>query len=179
MEGNFFNARGMYPEAIGSYLKAQGYPEARVYADLGLGSVYSALDEGPVALLRFDAAAAALREAPEAPYPELQYRIHYNTGVVRFREGDYEGASRSFRSALEADGSRIEAKHNLELSLLSLAHRKNTEADQAAAAGGERGERHAPLFEYLRQKERDLWQKRERWESRELIEDAPYSGPDY
>ena len=173
MEGNFFNSRGMYTEAIGSYLKAQEYPEARSYAELGLGAVYFSLDEGSVALERF--AAAALKAAPKARYPELMYRIHYNTGVVRFKEGDYAEASRAFRSALEADGSRIEAKRNLELSLLSLAQKKNTPAvsREAALAGDEARDQNAPLFEYLRQKEQN------QWKSREWIEDAPPSEPDY
>ncbi|MDR2519006.1 MAG: tetratricopeptide repeat protein [Spirochaetaceae bacterium] len=175
MEGNFFNSRGMYTEAISSYLKAQEYPEARSYAELGLGSVYFSLDEGSVALERFAAAADALKAAPKARYPELIYRIQYNTGVARFKEGDYAGASRAFRSALEADGSRIEAKRNLELSLLSLAQKKNTQAvsQEAALASDEARDQNAPLFEYLRQKEQN------QWKSREWIEDAPPSEPDY
>ncbi|MDR2485815.1 MAG: tetratricopeptide repeat protein [Treponema sp.] len=174
MEGNFFNSRGMYNEAIGSYLKARHYTEARAYAEFGLGTVYFSLDEGAVALDRFAAAEQSLRDVSKNMSPELLYRIRYNTGIVRFKEGDYTAAAGSFRSALEIDGSRIEAKRNLELSLLSLAQQKTAQAiapEQESSAGNR--DRLPALFDYLRQKERN------RWKSREWIEDASYSGPDY
>ncbi|MDR3341423.1 MAG: tetratricopeptide repeat protein [Treponema sp.] len=177
MEGNFFNSRGMYTEAIASYMKALEHTEVLPYAEFGLGSVYVSLDEGDVALERFGAAEAALRDMPQHTHPELVYRIHYNTGVVRFEKGDYAGATAAFRSALEADGSRIEAKRNLELSLLSLS-RSNTEAASGAVQANqdrtEKAEAGATaLFDYLRRKEQD------QWKSREWIEDTPVSGPDY
>lgn len=174
MEGNFFNSRGMYNEAIGSYLKARHYTEALPYAEFGLGTVYCSLDEGTVALDRFAAAEQSLRDVPKKMSPELLYRIHYNTGIVRFKEGDYTAAAGSFRSALEIDGGRIEAKRNLELSLLSLAQKKTAPAiaSEQESSAGTRDQLPA-LFDYLRQKERN------QWKSREWIEDTSYSGPDY
>ncbi|MDR3171710.1 MAG: tetratricopeptide repeat protein [Treponema sp.] len=177
MEGNFFNSRGMYTEAIASYLKALEHRDVLPYAEFGLGSVYSTLDEGTVALARFAAAAEALRELPEHTHRELVYAIHYNTGVVHFEQEDYAGAAGAFRLALETDGSRVEAKRNLELSLLSLAQEPAetaAEESQAAKAPSQRAEAGAQaLFDYLRRKEQD------QWKSREWIEDAPASGPDY
>ncbi|MDR0568489.1 MAG: tetratricopeptide repeat protein [Spirochaetaceae bacterium] len=174
MEGNFYNSRGMYSEAIASYLKAQPYREARAYAEFGLGSVYFSLDEGATALERFAAAEKALQESPKSPYPELAYRIHYNTGVVRFKEGDYPGAVQAFRAALGADGSRIEAKRNLELSLLSLSEKRDAQSVSPETQDSpEDQDQRAALFEYLRNKEQN------QWKSREWIETAPGSGPDY
>jgi Ca-activated chloride channel family protein len=174
MEGNFLNSRGMYTEAIASYLKAQSYPEARPYAEFGLGSVYFSLDEGKVALDRFAAAEKALQDLPKNNYPELVYRIHYNTGVVRFKEGDYTGAAQSFRAALEIDGSRIAAKRNLELSLLSLSQEKAAAEISLEERPTSNAQAEYPaLFEYLRQKEQN------QWKSREWIEDTSPSGPDY
>jgi Ca-activated chloride channel family protein len=174
MEGNFFTSRGMYTEAIASYLKAQPYGEARAYAEFGLGSAYFSLDEGAIALERFAAAEKALRETSTKPYPELAYRIHYNTGVVRFKEGDYSGAVQSFRSALAVDGGRIEAKRNLELSLLSLSQRKIPQpVSQNKAEIRDFHDQTSVLFDYLRRKEQN------QWKSREWIEESPDSGPDY
>lgn len=174
MEGNFFSSRGRYTEAIAAYLQAQGYGEARPYAELGLGLVYFALDEGPAALGRFAAAEQAMQESPRRGYPELAYRIQYNTGVVRFKEGDYAGAAQSFRAALEIDGSRIEAKRNLELSRVSLSQEKTPGTFSPEKIPEYDAQAQNPaLFEYLRQKEQN------QWKSQQWIEDTPFTGPDY
>lgn len=174
MEGNFFNSRNRYTQAISSYLKALKYAEARPYAEFGLGTAYFSLDEGAVALKRFAAAIEALDALPKGASPELVYRIHFNSGVVRFKEGDYTGAVAAFRQALKIDGSRIEAKQNLELSLLALARGNNTSA-VSSPEGGEADTKAgvSALFEYIHQKEQNQWR------SREWIETVPITGPDY
>ncbi|MDR0525642.1 MAG: tetratricopeptide repeat protein [Spirochaetaceae bacterium] len=174
MEGNFFNSRGMYTEAVASYLKAQPYSGARAYAEFGLGAVYVALEEGGIALERFQAAQKALQESSKPAYPELVYRIQYNIGVVHFKEGDYPGAVEAFRAALGVDGQRIEAKRNLELSLLSLAQKQSQQTvSQEPRETPEFQDKTSAVFDYLRQKE--LHQ----WKSREWVEDSAVSGPDY
>jgi Ca-activated chloride channel family protein len=174
MEGNFFNSRNRYTQAISSYLQALKYAEARPYAEFGLGTAYSSLDEETVALKRFAAAIEAIEDMQKGASPELVYRIHYNSGVVRFKAGDYAGAVVAFRHALQTDGSRIEAKQNLELSLLALARENNP----AVVSSRERVETDtkagvSALFEYLHQKEQNQWR------SREWIETVPFTGPDY
>jgi Ca-activated chloride channel family protein len=149
------------------------FDETAPYAQYGLGYIYLVLGENRAALGRFAAAEEALARFPrEGEHQELVYRIHYNTGVIRFQEEDYTGAAAEFRKALETDGSRIEAKRNLELSLLSLGPRGNAaEALRIRHEAGE-GETGA-LFDYIRRKEQD------RWKSREWAGDTPVSGPDY
>jgi Ca-activated chloride channel family protein len=175
MEGNFHHSQGRYAEAVEAYLRALDHEEVVSYAEYGLGSAYLSLDEGKAALERFDASAEALKQLPAGGHQELSYRIHYNTGVVRFGEGNFEGAAEAFRQALEIDGGRIEAKRNLELSLLSLSR----DASSAASAGAEGDEiqetdvRAAALFDYLQRKEQS------QWKSREWTEEAPAAGPDY
>jgi Ca-activated chloride channel family protein len=176
MEGNFYQSQGMYTQAISAYLKALDYPELIPYAEYGLGSSYQALDEGKAALERFSTAEAALGAAPGKTPPkgqrELRYRIRYNTGLVLFGEEDFDGAAEAFRGALEIDGSRVEAKRNLELSLLSRPRDKTSSATQ-----GETRDRQSQgtqaLFDYLSRKERN------QWKSQEWIEDIPSLGPDY
>jgi Ca-activated chloride channel family protein len=191
MEGNFFSRRAMTAEAVTSYLRARGYEEALPYAEYGLGLVYAALDEEAPALDRFASAEESLPERSRprqdrqgrqswqghSEHRELLYRIRYNRGVVLFGRGDFAGASAAFRGALEIDGSRLDAKRNLELSLLSLAAGGRDQDRAGAGQGGgterEDGAAREILFEYLRRKERNQWQ------SREWTEEEPSTEPDY
>jgi Ca-activated chloride channel family protein len=171
MEANFLSARGRYTEAISSYLRALEHEEAAPYAGYGLGSVYYSLDEGKAALERFADSQKILDALSPTAHRELRYRLNYNVGVVLFAERDFAAAAGSFREALRLDPGRVEAKRNLELSLLSLARK--------SAAGGQAGQRleesesRAALFEYLKKKEENQWKSRE-WAAEEQTE-----GPDY
>ena len=176
MEGNFYNARGFYTEAISSYLKALNYEAP--YAEYGLGSAYFALEEGSAALDRYNSAVKGIEEQKPENHAELRYRIYYNTGIIHFEKGNFEDAAEAFRDALKVDGSRIEAKRNLELSLLtitrtpsapqSVSSLKEDENSREASKGSS-----AVLFEYLKTKEQD------RWKSREWTAESAYTGPDY
>jgi len=175
MEGNFFNARGLYTEAISSYLKAHEYEAP--YAEYGLGSAYFALEEGAAALERYKAAMKGIEELNPEHHTELRYRIHYNTGIICFENGDYEEAAGAFRDALKVDASRIEAKRNLELSLLTIA--RSSAPKTASSQEGAESIRESSavsssvLFEYLREREQ------EKWKSREWNEESSFTGPDY
>jgi Ca-activated chloride channel family protein len=173
MRGNFLNSQGLYNEAIVSYMDALAYRDAAPYAEYGLGSVYLSLDERNAALEHFAAAEEQLKTFRREDHRELIYRIHYNSGVVRFYEGEYENAAEQFRVALETDGSRIEAKRNLELSLLSLSRQSGSAASSLSVNPDREGKGPQVLFDYIRQKEED------QWKSREWIEDGPSFGPDY
>jgi len=162
MEGNFKNARGDYTGAISAYTKALEYNGAAPYSEFGLGSVYFALGEENAALERFSEAENMLKSFDPATSRELHYRIHYNTGVVLFTDGDFTGAVDSFREALRIDGGRKEAKRNLELSLRSLARKDVSGGGESA----EESESLAALFEYVQQKEFNQWKSRE-WQKEE------------
>jgi len=169
MEANFHNARGNHTGAISSYMQALEYAGAAPYSEFGLGSVYFTLGEEKAALERFAEAANTLETSDPAADRELRYRIHYNTGVVLFSEGDFSGAADSFREALIIDGGKKEAKRNLELSILSLARENKTSGGQN---GGE-DESKAALFEYIQQKEFNQWKSRE-WQREEDINGLDY-----
>jgi Ca-activated chloride channel family protein len=171
MEGNFHAAGGRYAQAIGAYTRALSFPEAVPYGEFALGTVYMALDEKDNALVRFEKAREALQDHTRGR--ELLYRIVYNTGIIHFEEGNYEEAAGEFKSALEYDSSRIEAKRNLELSLLSLARQEAAPQDASRMTVREAGDDHTILFEYMRQKEQ------EQWKSREDREDEIPSSMDY
>jgi len=171
MDANFQNARGMYIRAISSYMKARDYAEAAPYSEFGLGSVYFSLGEEKAALDRFAEAEAMLESFDPAASRELHYRIHYNTGVVLFSEGDFSGAIDSFRKALKVDGGKKEAKRNLELSIRSIAREDSSDGGK----NGDEGENESmtALFEYVRQKEYNQWKSRE-WQKEEDIDGLDY-----
>ena len=172
MQANFLNSQGKYAGAISSYMKGLEHEEAMPYAEYGLGTVYYAMGEDKAAMDRFTAAGNILNTQPAAANRELRYRIHYNTGVLEFSEGNFSGAADSFRQALRTDSGKIEAKRNLELSLLSLERDRPSGSGDGAGNDGE-NESRIILNEFIRQKELN------RWKSLEWQEDEDYSGPDY
>jgi Ca-activated chloride channel family protein len=173
LRGNFLSARGMYTEAILAYLEALEYDDTAPYAEYALGSVCLALEEEAAALQRFAAAEERLAGMAREDHRELIYRINYNRGVVRFHAGNFAAAADQFRAALETDGSRIEAKRNLELSLLSLAGQSSGASSSPALSFREEQGGYKTFFDYIRRKEQD------QWKSREWSEDTGFTGPDY
>ena len=171
MDANFQNARGMYTRAISSYMRARDDAEAVPYSEFGLGSVYFALGEEKAALDRFAEAETMLESFGPAAGRELHYRIHYNTGVVLFSEGDFSGAIDSFRKALKVDGGKKEAKRNLELSIRSLA--RETSSGGGKNDGENENESMTALFEYVRQKEFNQWKSRE-WQQEDGTDELDY-----
>jgi Ca-activated chloride channel family protein len=175
MEGNFYLSRGMYTEAVASYLNALDYPDAAPYGEYGLGSAYFAMEEGEAALGRYRQAERELESLEKDRHRELRYRVHYNSGIILFEGGDYDKAAAAFKAALKIDGGRVEAKRNLELSLLFSLSGDRPRTDAAnSGAGGEDGEAGtSAFFEYLRRKEQDRWKRGERQA------DSGPAGPDY
>ena len=170
MEANFLNSRGRYNEAIALYLRALNYEDAAPYAEYGLGLTFHSLGEGMAALNRYNSAMKMLKNLPQGKHRELIFRINYNSGIIFFEKGDYHSAAASFRDALRTQPGRIEAKRNLELSLISIARELNREDVQETQQG--RAARDI-LFEYLRQHEQQFWR------SREWAPEEKYTGLDF
>ena len=120
LEANFLGSRGRYDDAIAVYLRALEFTEAAPYAEFGLGALFYLLGEDYAALERFENCQKLLENLPAAEHRELRFRNSYNYGIVLFGLGDFQAAAYAFRNALRADPRRVEAKRNLELSLLSL-----------------------------------------------------------
>jgi len=155
IEANFLSSQGRFTEAIDKYTKALEYEDAAPYAEYGLGSVYLSMGGEEAALDCFAKAGNMLDSLPPISNRELRYRVCYNMGVALFSGGNFSGAADSFRDALKIDGSKIEAKRNLELSILSIAR-------QSIISGAPReNEGLSALFDYIRQKELVQWTNRE------------------
>ena len=173
MEGNFRLSRGMHDEAIASYMKAIEHEEAVPYAEYGLGLVYLDMGENKAALERFSKAEQALEVLPPPASRELHYRIHYNTGIALFSGQDFAGATDSFQNALRVDSRKVEAKRNLELSILSLEREQTRDNKNEGSQNGTESESMAILLEFVRQKEMNQFRNQE-WG-----EEANREHPDY
>jgi len=165
IEANYLNSRARYDEAIIPYLKALNYDDSSPYAEYGLGLAFYSLDEGKAALKRYENSQKMLEPFSNNEHRELRYRNHYNSGIIFFEEGDFHSAAAAFREALRADPGRIEAKRNLELSLMSITMDKDTEERETR--------RREILFDYLQE------QEQQHWESREWAAEERFTGPDY
>jgi tetratricopeptide (TPR) repeat protein len=175
IEGNFFFSRGKYNEAIGAYLQAGEDRKLAPWVDFALGSTYLVLERPDAALERLAKAEQSLE--PNEENALLRHRIYYNSGVIRFELGDYQGAAADFRHAIEADSAGRDAKRNLELSLVSQYLKNQSSATQEINTGSiaeeENKGRSDILFDFIRQKEVDKWKG---WE---WAGEADESGPDY
>ncbi|MDR0319928.1 MAG: VWA domain-containing protein [Treponema sp.] len=168
IEANYLFSRGRYDEALIPYLKALNHKEAAPYAEYGLGLTFYSLDEGEAGLKRYQNSQRMLGAFSENEHRELHYRNHYNSGIIHFENRDFRAAAYEFREALRADPRKIDAKRNLELSLMSISMESDTEKRTEAQE-----EQREILFEYLRQEEE------QRWKSREWAPEENNTGADY
>jgi Tfp pilus assembly protein PilF len=108
---------------------------------------------------------------------ELVYRSRYNSGIISFTNGDFEEAALDFKRALEVDGSRIDAKLNFELSMLSLMQEKESAHVRTTQKGSvtenDNRRKSEILFNFVRQKESN------RWKSWDFAGETGTDGPDY
>ncbi|MCL2806084.1 MAG: VWA domain-containing protein [Treponema sp.] len=168
LEANYLSSRGRHDEAVAPYLKALNHADAAPYAEYGLGLAFYSLDELETALTRYGNSQILLKPLAGNEHRELRYRNHYNSGIIHFEEGDYHSAADAFRDALRTDPRRLDAKRNLELSLISI----TMEANAQNRTDG-RQEQKEILFEFLRLEEQ------QKWRSREWAPEEQYLGPDY
>ena len=168
LEANYLASRSKYDEAVIPYLEALQYEDASPYAEYGLGLAFYSLDENTAALKRYENSLKKLETLSENEHSELRYRIHYNSGIIHFEEGDFTAAAYEFREALKADPEKLGAKINLELSLLSI------KLESGEGNGNEtRNEKKEILFDYIREHEQNYWK------SGEWTEEEKFPGPDY
>ncbi len=172
LSGSLAWARRDWASAAKAFLDAEesalasGNETLRQYAVYGLAATYLAEDE-------YESAVARLAELDAGLSPELGSGLWYQAGIVAFRKGEFADAVAMFRKSLERDGSRADAKINLELSARSL-----SESDSKRSAGGSGFAEAKPsesdedaIFDLVRRKERDRWKNQEEEASREIVAD--------
>jgi len=169
LEANYLNSFGRYEEAIIPYQKALNYEDSAPYAEYGLGLAFYSLDATDDATKHYSNSQKILETLSNNEHRELRFRNYYNSGVILFEEGNYQSAADAFKEALRADPRKIDAKRNLELSLLSISMETNSKNNRTDS----HEEQKEILFEYLRQEEE------QRWRSLEWSPEEDYTGPDY
>ena len=168
MEANFLFSRGRYDEAGAVYHKALDHEDASPYAEYGLGVTYHFMDENSTALNRYANSHEKLMGLSSSEHKELRYRLQYNSGIIYFEEGNFDAAAAAFREALKIAPSKIDAKRNLEISLMSIT--KETSQERQPEQGYE--ETKEMLFQMIQQQEQQFWQSGEWAEER-------FTGPDW
>jgi Ca-activated chloride channel family protein len=171
VEANYLHSRGRYDEALIPYLKALNYEDSAPYAEYGLGLTFYLIDEGEAALKRYDSSQKKLDSFSSlGEHRELRYRNNYNSGIVYFEDGNFSAAAAAFKNALREDPRKIDAKRNLELSLMSIERQTGEDKESEKS---EEYETKEILFEYIKQDEQ------QKWKSREWAPDERVTGPDY
>jgi Ca-activated chloride channel family protein len=168
LEANYLISQGRYDEAVIPCIQALEYKDAAPYAEYSLGLTLNSIDESAAALKRYDNSMKMLESLSGNEHSELRYRNYYNSGIIYFENGDFLSAARAFKEALRADPEKLDAKRNLELSLISI-------VTEAAAERGKEKQNNTReiLFDYLKEQEQQYWKSME-WAAEE-----DFSGPDY
>ena len=153
----FLDALNMAKQNNDSYLEQ--------YALYGLASTYLMLEEN-------DAATERLGQIVPDATEEIRFAILYDLGLLAHKKGDYETAASYFKQALMIDGSDIQAKINLELSLEKIAvHNNIKERDiTSVSENSEDQTLENAMYSMMREKEKNTWksQQQENTESGSL-----------
>ena len=126
------------------------------YGLFGLSSTYIMQNEDEAALERIK------QISPEAS-DDILFAAYYNTGIIAHRKGEYEAAADAFKHALMIDGSNVDAKINLELSLInksvvtSPAEQTAVNADSASDSSP----RQDLVFSIVKENEKKQWKNQE------------------
>lgn len=126
------------------------------YGLFGLASSYIMQDEETAALEKLEAI------TPDAP-DNLRFSTYYNMGIIAHKHGEYEKAAEAFRQALLIDNTNIDAKINLELSLME--NTSTSSARNQNLTPVSETEYHSSiedtLFSIIRESEQDKWKNTE------------------
>ncbi len=118
LEGSWFWYQKKYNDSVAKYLQTvfdaqnDGNPLLEQYAVYDLATTYLVQNENDVALERY-------RQLENVEDKNIRYAVFYNCGIIANRKGNYEEAAKCFRNALKIDGTKIDAKINLEISLMN------------------------------------------------------------
>lgn len=118
LEGSWFWYQKKYNDSVAKYLQTvfdaqnDGNPLLEQYAVYDLATTYLVQNENNVALERY-------RQLENVEDKNIRYAVFYNCGIIANRKGNYEEAAKCFRNALKIDGTKIDAKINLEISLMN------------------------------------------------------------
>ena len=148
-----------YQTAVAGFLETSeeadksGDSLVRQYALYGLAVTYMTQEENEAALERLS------QISPDAPQ-QVKYAAYYNAGIIANRSGDYKKAAGLFKQAILADGTKADAKINLELSQKQESTHKSQDAEQEMKSVSENKDESAlekAVFSLIRENEQKKW----------------------
>ncbi len=163
LEGTWNLYQRKYNDAVANYLQTVYDSEdqedkiLKQYAVYDLAVTYLHQNENDEAMNRFS---QLDKDADKA----VRYSTYYNCGIIAHRKGDYDTAADYFRKALKVDGSKVDAKINLELSLMKAvkeAKSKENILNQVSESNTPSTMEQA-VFERIREYDKKQWKNSER-----------------
>ncbi len=155
-----------YNDSIAGYLRTacdaqtDGDELLEQYALYDLAVTYLSQNENNAAMERF-------RQINLRTSAEVGYATSYNCGIIAYRSGDYNSAAYYFKEALRIDGSKLDAKVNLELSLKNA--EKEAKAKENAISqvseSNTAGSMERAVFERIREYDKKQWKNSENSEN--------------
>ncbi|MCH5294346.1 MAG: VWA domain-containing protein [Treponema sp.] len=154
--------RQNYPMAAAHFLKAltsaQEHGDAYIkqYALYALAATYQMQGENEAALERFS------QIEDDAP-PALKFAVLYNSGIIAHQGGEYERAAQFFKEALLIDGTNINAKINMELSLQEFIAHQNSSAPVTSPVQENSDEQtlENAIYSVLKENDKNQWKNQE------------------
>ncbi len=163
LEGKLEWNRKNYSAAAADFLEAyessvhSGDEELSCYASFALASTFLAQNENEAAKKHFEHISA---EAPD----HIRFAVLYNQGIIAHREGDFKAAAACFKDALKIDGSNIDAKINLELSLQEEqlhTRSREQEVSQTSESSSEQSALQNAIYSIIRENEQKQWKNQQ------------------
>lgn len=158
-----FNQR-QYSHAISLFLelseKASKENNMQVYdfALYNLATTYAKLEEDNSATKKYS-------EISNYAQQKVLFSAFYNTGVIAYKNGDYTEATECFKKALKIDSSNINAKINMELSVLHSEVNMNQAKSSEPIAAQEDEDKSINLektiFQRIKENDQKQWKSNE------------------
>lgn len=126
------------------------------YGLFGLSATYIMQNEDEAALERIK------QISPDAS-DDILFAAYYNTGIIAHRKGEYEAAADAFKHALMIDGTNVDAKINLELSLMSksVVPAAAEQSSGNAVSAPDTSPRQDLIFSLVKESEKNQWKNTE------------------
>ena len=126
--------------------------EVLQYGLFGLASSYIMQDEETSALEKLE------QIDLDAPDP-IRFATYYNIGIIAHKHGEYEKATEAFKQALLIDNTNIDAKINLELSLMenSTHSKAGSQELKPVSESDYQSSIEDTLFSVIRESEQNRW----------------------
>jgi Ca-activated chloride channel family protein len=149
-----------YRRATAGFLRAE---ENAVQRNDALTLQYARYDLASTYIMQgeYNAASGCLKEIIPAAPDQVLYASYYNSGIIAYRNGKYKDAVDSFRNALKIDGTKIEAKVNLEIARRQQAVEDTHGTESTLLPVSEKDENISTIenavFQRIRENDRKQW----------------------